>query len=140
MVKLIKSRYKYYAGTNQLYDNEKGELYAYNLNKNKIISILNQQDNRIKELEQENNFFEKRNEELIIDRRDICLERNDIFEENKQLKQQLHDLPKKIMGEIKKELYDCGKTYLEDEPYIEICIVKGILDRILKKYGGENDN
>ena len=140
MVKLIKSRYKYYAGTNQLYDNEKGELYAYNLNKNKIISILNQQDNRIKELAQENNFFEKRNEELIIDRRDICLERNDIFEENKQLKQQLHDLPKKIMGEIKKELYDCGKTYLEDEPYIEICIVKGILDRILKKYGGENDN
>ena len=54
-----------------------------------------------------------------------------------QLKQQLHDLPKKIVGEIKKELYDCGKTYLEDEPYIEICIVKGILDRILKKFGGK---
>lgn len=53
MVKLIKSRYKYYAETNQLYDNEKGELYAYNLNKNKIISILNQQDKRIKELEGE---------------------------------------------------------------------------------------
>ena len=133
-----KSRYKYYAETNQLYDNEKGELYAYNLNKNKIISILNQQDKQIKELEQENNFLEKRNEELIIDRRDICLERNDIFEENQQLKQQLHDLSKKIVGEIKKELYDCGKTYLEDEPYIEICIVQGILNTILKKYGGQD--
>lgn len=112
MVKLIKPRYKYYEETNQLYDNEKDELYAYNLNKNKIISILNQQDNRIKELEQE----------------------------NQQLKEQLHDLPKKIVEEIKKELYSCGKTYLEDEPYIEICIVKGILDRILKKFGWEDDN
>ena len=50
-----------------------------------------------------------------------------------ELKQQLHDLPKKIVEEIKKELYSCGKTYLEDEPYIEICIVQGILDTILKK-------
>ena len=58
-------------------------------------------------------------------------------EENQQLKQQLHDLPKKIVGEIKKELYDCGKTYLEDEPYIEICIVQGILNTILKKFGGK---
>ena len=133
-----KSRYKYYAETNQLYDNEKGELYAYNLNKNKIISILNRQDKQIKELKVENNFLEKRNEELIIDRRDLCLERNDIFEENQQLKQQLHDLSKKIVEEIKKELYDCGKTYLEDEPYIEICIVQGILNTILKKYGGQD--
>lgn len=140
MVKLIKPRYKYYEETNQLYDNEKGELYAYNLNKNKIISILNQQDKRIKELEEENNFLEKRNEELIIDRRDICLERNDIFEENQQLKQQLHNFIKKIVDEIIEELCNCGKTYLEDEPYIEICIVQGILDTILKKYGGEDDN
>lgn len=64
---------------------------------------------------------------------------NDLIAKNNQLKQQLHDLPKKIVGEIKKELYDCGKTYLEDEPYIEICIVKGILDTILKKYGGEEN-
>ena len=61
----------------------------------KLVDLLNQQDKRIKELEEENNFLKKRNEKLIIDRRDICLERNDIFEENQQLKQQLHDLPKK---------------------------------------------
>lgn len=60
-------------------------------------------------------------------------------EVNQQLKQQLHDLPKKIVEEIIEELYDCGKTYLEDEPYIEICIVKGILDTILKKYGEQDE-
>ena len=59
-----KERYKYYVETNQLYDSEEDELYAYNLNNNKIISILNKQDKRIKELENE----------------------------NQQLKQQLHDL------------------------------------------------
>ena len=62
------------------------------------------------------------------------------IEETTQLNQELHDLSKKIVGEIKKELYDCGKTYLEDEPYIEICIVQGILNTILKKYGGEDEN
>ena len=67
-------------------------------------------------------------------REDLCQKDKQITE----LKQQLHDLPKKIVGEIKKELYDCGKTYLEDEPYIEICIVQGILDTILKKYGEQN--
>ena len=60
--------------------------------------------------------------------------------ENAKLKQQLHGLAKKIVEEIKKELYDCGRTYLEDEPYIEICIVKGILDTILKKFGGEDES
>ena len=52
-----------------------------------LVSRLNLQDKRIKELEEENNFLEKRNEKLIIDRRDFCLEKNDIFEENQQLKQ-----------------------------------------------------
>lgn len=61
------------------------------------------------------------------------------IKENDQLKQQLHDLPKKIVEEIIEELCDCGKTYLQDEPYIEICIVKGILDTILKKYGEGNE-
>ena len=99
-----KPRYEYYEETNHLYDNEKGELYAYNLNKNKIISILNQQDKRIKELEQENNFLEKRNEELIIDRRDICLERNDIFEENQQLKQAQNKKAIEVLEEIRKTI------------------------------------
>ena len=93
-----------------------------------ICEIINQQDKRIKDLEQEN---------LSLQEQSIRDNQNWI-EETTQLKQQLHDLPKKIVGEIKNELYDCGKTYLEDEPYIEICIVQGILDTILKKFGGEN--
>ena len=93
----------------------------------RIAITLNQQDKRIKELEQEN---------LSLQEQSIRDNQNWI-EETTQLKQQLHDLPKKIAGEIKKELYDCGKTYLEDEPYIEICIVQGILNTILKKYGGD---
>ena len=46
-----KERYKYYIETNQLYDSEEDKLYAYNLNNNKIISTLNQQDKKIKDLE-----------------------------------------------------------------------------------------
>ena len=105
----------------------------------KIVKLLNQQSKRIKELEKKLDIV--RQKDIII--RQNCRqgyvkdleEMNNLVEENQQLKQQLHDLPKKIVGEIKKELYDCGKTYLEDEPYIEICIVQGILNTILKKYG-----
>ena len=93
-----------------------------------MIKLLNQQDKQIKELEQEN---------LSLQEQSIRDNQNWI-EETTQLKQQLHDLSKNIVGEIKKELYDCGKTYLEDEPYIEICIVQGILNTILKKYGGQD--
>ena len=87
-----------------------------------ICDILNQQDKRIKELEQEN---------LSLQEQSIRDNQNWI-EETTQLKQQLHDLPKKIVGKIKKELYYCGKTYLEDEPYIEIRVVQGILNTIDK--------
>ena len=60
--------------------------------------------------------------------------------ENAKLKQQLHDIPKKIIRDVVDELGDCGKIYLEDEPYIEICIVKGVLQAILKKYGDKNES
>ena len=105
-----------------------------------ITNSLNQQDNRIKELEKELDDAKRD----YIPKLEFGLQRankmgRDAEKENQQLKEQLHDLPKKIVGEIKKELYDCGKTYLEDEPYIEICIVQGILNTILKKYGGEDE-
>lgn len=73
----------------------------------KICDLLNEQDTRIKELEEENNFLEKRNEELIIDRRDLCLERNDIFEENQQLKQtqkQQQQVREEVVEEIRERL------------------------------------
>lgn len=53
---------------------------------------------------------------------------------------QIHELPKKIIGDVADELGDCGKAYLECEPYIKICIVKSILQAILKKYGDKNES
>ena len=69
-----------------------------------VAHILNQQDKRIKELEEENNFLKKRNEELTIDRRDFCLERNDIFEENEQLKQAQNKKAIEELEEIRKTI------------------------------------
>lgn len=125
MVKLIKPRYKYYEETNQLYDNEKDELYAYNLNKNKIISILNQQDKRIKELEQEN---------LSLQEQSIRDNQNWI-EETTQLKQQLHDLPKKIMEEIKTEVEKEKSD--NDLAWLGFKKLNRILDTILEKFRRE---
>ena len=90
-----------------------------------VASLLNQQDKRIKELEEENNFLEKRNEKLIIDRRDLCLERNDIFEENQQLKQKaivpkfqigqtLYMIPTQFNGLIKIKEYGLLSIDLSD--------------------------
>ena len=109
----------------------------------RIAITLNQQDKRIKELEKK--LDNARQKDIII--RQNCRqgyikdleEMDNLREENQQLKQQLHDLPKKIVEEIIEELCNCGKTFFEDEPYIEICIVQGILDTILKKYGVENE-
>lgn len=79
------------------FDNENKEELGYK----GVVRVLNQQDARIKELEEENKFLEKRNEKLIIDRRDLCLERNDIAEENQQLKQAQKQL---AIEELKKQL------------------------------------
>ena len=78
--------------------------------------LLNQQSKRIKELENE----------------------------NQQLKQQLHDLPNKIMGEVRD---DMSKRIIEkqikwgDNTQIGfICnAINECLDAILKKFGGENE-
>ena len=63
-----KERYEYFFGTNTVKDNKTNQFYGC------VVDLLNQQDKRIKELE----------------------------EENQQLKKQLHDLPKKIVEEIEK--------------------------------------
>ena len=74
------------------------------------VEVLNKQDKRIKELEKE----------------------------NQQLKQQLHDLPKKIVEEIEEEIikYDLLKNFPNEAGY---CMFNSILDTILEKYGGEDD-
>lgn len=90
--------------------------------------LLNQQDKRIKELEQEN---------LSLQEQSIRDNQNWI-EETTQLKQQLHDLPNKIVREIEEEIikYDLLKNFPNEAGY---CMLDSILDTILKKYGVENE-
>lgn len=66
--------------------------------------------------------------------------------ENQQLKQQLNDLPKKIVEEIRKELNNIVEVgdYFDTETDEETNLLKqsdieNILDTILKKYGGEDE-
>ena len=74
----------------------------------------------------------------------ICDLLNQQDKENQQLKQQLHDLPKKIVEEIRD---DMSKRIIEkqikwgDNTQIGfICnAINECLDAILKKYGGEDE-
>ncbi len=74
----------------------------------------------------------------------ICKIINQQDKENQQLKQQLHDLPKKIVGEIRD---DMSKRIIEkqikwgDNTQIGfVCnSINECLDAILKKFGGGNE-
>ena len=78
-----------------------------------VVDLLNQQSMRIKELE----------------------------EENQQLKQQLHDLPNKIVGDIREVAGDyweeCGNV--PDLNTLTMEDFDEILDTILEKFGGEDE-
>lgn len=99
-----------------------------------VCKILNQQDKRIKELEQEN---------LSLQEQSIRDNQNWI-EETTKLKQHLYDLPNKIVEEIKEKLHDrlskiagYGRmTTDEFSFFVENEFTKDI-DTILKKYGEE---
>ena len=93
-----------------------------------FVDILNQQDAKIKELE-----------DMVIDKQNKLYSRLDkikeLQEENNQLKQQLHDLPKKIVEEIEKNFTE----------YLPLKDKTGAgfysrLNAILKKYGGEDES
>lgn len=127
-----------------------------------VCNLLNQQDKQIKELEEQTypaykrehkrrayleNIevprLEKENQQLkqkLEDYKDICHKHYIDCSANLDrvllgMEQQLHDLPKKIVGDIENELlpeFSGSKDY-EHKYYI---ITKRILDTILKKYGG----
>ena len=101
-----------------------------------ICDLLNQQDKRIKELEEElenyklcrcvdcSSEYEKGLETTI----------DELEKENQQLKQQLHDLPKKIVGEVEKNFTE----------YLPLKYKTGAglyarINEILKKYGGKDE-
>lgn len=67
-----------------------------------------------------------------------------VKEENQQLKQELHDLPKKIVGEIKenfdwRQCCEIRKYYDQQYIWFNYIAFNDFLDTILKKYGGEDE-
>ena len=100
-----------------------------------ICKLLNQQDKRIKELEQEN---------LSLQEQSIRDNQNWI-EETTKLKQQLHDLPKKIVEEIRDDMSKrIIKKQIKWGDNIQIGFIcnaiNECLDSILKRFGGEDES
>ena len=111
----------------------------------KLEELLNQQDKRIKELEEELDDAKRD----YIPKLEFGLQRankmgRDAEKENEQLKQQLNDLPKNIVGEIEEQLFNYFKVKNIEEynklPLIDSLFTADtmveILQTILKKYGG----
>ena len=107
--------------------------------------LLNQQSKRIKELEEELDDAKRD----YIPKLEFGLQRankmcRDAEEENAQLKQQLHDLPKKIVEEIRDVAGDYWDFNICEEcgnvPDLNTLTMEDfdeILDTILTKYNGE---
>ena len=134
----------------------KEELLKYLIAEDEVVYLLNQQDKRIKELEETNRVLSNeltKNSILKQDHIETCcgipiFEISKMKEENKQLKQQLHDLPKKIVEEIEDCLLDVSngwwRYFMTDGcEYMLSSDLQGCLnetiDTILKKYGGEDE-
>ena len=102
-----------------------GYAYIHDLKTDNVLNtydscdLLNQQSKRIKELENE----------------------------NQQLKQQLHDLPKKIVEYFYDEIRHraileddyCPDHNLERKYGVRKCLLENIRSTVLKKYGGEDE-
>lgn len=98
-----------------------------------------EKDKKISDLEARLAESEHRNEQLVDALNGEVFINYKLPMENAQLKQQLHELPKKIVEEIKRQmgsiediLINCGNGK-EDT----LCWFNECLDTILKKYGGE---
>lgn len=123
-----KERFEYYPKQNQLYDKINDELYCLGIKQDKTRLV---------------DFLNLMNEDWWT-----LYERNkELREENQQLKQQLHDLPKKIVEEIKLQLFNHFKVKNIEEyeklPLIDSLFttdtVIEILDTILEMFGGEDE-
>lgn len=122
----------------------------------KVCVILNEQDKRIKEMEETNKVLSNeltKNSILKQGYIEACcgipiFEIPKIKEENQQLKQQLHDLPKKIVEYFYDEIRHraileddyCPDHNLERKYGVRKCLLENIRTTILKKYGGEDES
>ena len=83
----------------------------------------------------------------LLDTYKTCVILNQQDKENQQLKQQLHDLPKKIVQYFYDEIRHraileddyCPDHNLERKYGVRKCLLEDIRATILKKYGGENE-
>ena len=104
-----------------------------------ICDLLNQQDKRIKELEEELKNYKLCRCVDCSSEYEYGLETSidELEKENQQLKQQLHDLPKKIVEEIRDVAGDyweeCGNV--PDLNTLTMEDFDEILDTILEKFG-----
>lgn len=118
------------------------------LNKFQTCEILNRQDKRIKELEEELDDAKRD----YIPKLEFGLQRankmgRDAEKEIQQLKQQLHDLPKKIVEYFYDEIRHraileddyCPDHNLERKYGVRKCLLENIRTTILKKYGDKNE-
>lgn len=145
--------YKEYAGDYDILDRNDKNAYYGAISRDEedaqnLISLLNQQDKRIKELEEELDDAKRD----YIPKLEFGLQRankmgRDAEEENQQLKQQLHDLPKKIVEDFYDEIRHraileddyCPDHNLERKYGVRKCLLENIRTTILKKYGGEEN-
>ena len=115
-----KERFEYYPKQNQLYDKISDELYCLGIKQDKTRLV---------------DFLNLMNEDWWA-----LYERNkELREENQQLKQQLHDLPKKIVEDIKNYKGCYFDWKIGEKIFPAFKITEEDLDTILKKYGGENE-
>ena len=123
-----KERFEYYPKQNQLYDKINDELYCLGIKQDKTRLV---------------DFLNLMNEDWWA-----LYERNkELREENQQLKQQLHELHKKIVEDFYDEsrhraiLEDdyCPDHNRERKYGVRKCLLENIRTTILKKYGGEDE-
>ena len=132
-----KERYEYFFGTNTIKDNKTNQFYGC------VVDLLNQQDKRIKELEEELENYKLCRCVDCSSEYEYGLETSidELDKENQQLKQQLHDLPKKIVEEIRDVAGDyweeCGNV--PDLNTLTMEDFDEILDAILEKFGDKNE-
>lgn len=136
-----KERYKidkstnYY--TNTIVDTKTNTYYG---NIEEHIDLLNQQEKEIKQLAE---LYYELNKKYCEQQDDLIIAKG----ENQQLKQQLHDLPKKIVEDFYDEIRHraileddyCPDHNLERKYGVRKCLLENIRTTILKKYGGEDE-
>ena len=138
-----KERFEYYPKQNQLYDKINDELYCLGIkqDKTRLVDFLNLMNEvwwtlyeRNKELREENKQLKQ---QLLEYQEQSIRDNQNWIAETTELKQQLHDLPKKIVEEIRKEIEFPLYVHPDFDEFECLFDIDKLLGTILKKYKGE---